>query len=127
MVATAAFAMMTATPSAHAQDGRRLCMYVHEERTDDHKTRYVIVDYKKEGKCPPLDPEKYPTLNSNANLVPKVTCEQLSAEVDFESKYYDDLCHLMTDDVVYGLFKRDGQPLHISEDVVHYGHVRNFS
>ena len=64
MVATAAFAMMTATPSARAQAGRRLCMYVNAERTDDQKTRYVVVDYKKDGKCPSIDPDKYPTLNS---------------------------------------------------------------
>jgi hypothetical protein len=126
MVATAAFAMTTTIPSAQAQPGRRLCMYVHE-RTEDHKTHYVVVNYKKDGKCPPIDPEKYPKLISHANPVPKLTCEQVSAEVEFDSKYYDDLCYLMTVDTVYELFKRDGQPLHILDDIVSYGPVRNFS
>jgi hypothetical protein len=127
MVTTAAFAMTTVTPSAHAEAGRRLCMYVNAERTDDKKTRYIVVDYKKDGECPPINAEKYPTLNSYVNPVPKLTCEQVSAEVEFDSKYYDDLCNFLVDDIVYGLFKRDGIPLHIHEDVASYGHVGNFS
>jgi hypothetical protein len=126
MVATAAFAMTAVTPSAQAQAGRRLCTYVNGERTQDQKTRFVVVDYKKDGKCPPIDPEKYPELNSYVNPVPKHTCEQISAEVEFDSKYYDDLCNIMTNDTVYGVFKRDDQPLHMLDDIVDYGPVRYF-
>lgn len=28
--------------------------------------------------------------------------------------------------IVYGLFKRDGQPLHMFDDIVDYCHVNNF-
>jgi hypothetical protein len=57
---------------------------------------------------------------------PKLTCEQISAQVEFEPKYYGDLCNFLADDIVYGLFKRDDQPLHLSEDVADYGPVKNF-
>jgi hypothetical protein len=127
MVATAVLAMMTATPSAQAKPGRRLCMYVSGERTEDHKTRYVVVNYKKEGKCPPIDSEKYPTLNSSVNPVPKSTCEEVSANVGFESKYYGDLCYILDVDTVYWISKRDGQPFDFLSDIVNQGPVENFS
>jgi hypothetical protein len=127
LVAAAAFAMTATTPSARAQTGRRFCMYVNSERTNDQKDRYVVVDYKKDGKCPPINREKYPYLNSYENPVPKLTCEQVSADVEFESKYYADLCNLLIDDTVYGLFKRDNQRLDVQKDVVNYGNVSNFS
>jgi hypothetical protein len=124
-VAAAAFAITA--PSAQAQSGRRLCMYVNGERTTDSKTRFVVVDYKKDGECPLIDREKYPTLNSYANPVPKLTCEQISAAVEFDSKYYDDLCYLLDEDIVYGLNKRDGVPLNITTDIANFGPVWNFS
>jgi hypothetical protein len=122
----AAIAVTAAPTAAHAQAGRRLCMYVNGERTEDQKTRYVVVDYKKDGKCPSIDPEKYPTLNSYVNPVPKATCEEISAEVEYESKYYGDLCNLLTNDIVYEILKRDGQELRIVLDVRNHGHVKNF-
>jgi hypothetical protein len=122
----AAIAVTAAPTAAHAQAGRRLCMYVNGERTEEQSTRYVVVDYKKDGKCPSIDPEKYPTLNSYVNPVPKATCEEISAEVEYESKYYGDLCNFLTNDIVYTLLKRDSQPFHVLEDLSNHGHVRNF-
>lgn len=126
MVTIAAFALTTVTPFAQAKAGRRLCMYVNGERTTDHKTRYVVVNYKKDGQCPPIDRERYPTLNSYANPVPKRTCEEISAVVEFESKYYDDLCYYLAVDTVYGLFKRKDKSFHLLDDLADYGRVGKF-
>jgi hypothetical protein len=65
-------------------------------------------------------------LNSYGNPVPKRTCEQISADVQFESKYYKDACDVVTEDTVYELFKRDGQPLDVLQDVVNRGDVSKF-
>lgn len=125
VVAGAAFATTTA-PSAEAKAGRRFCMYVNGERTQDHKTRYIVVNYKKDGKCPYINPEKHPDLISLRNPVPKLTCERVSGAVDFDSKYYRDLCYLLRVDTVYELFKRDGHQLDIHNDIRNYGHVTKF-
>lgn len=46
----------------------RFCVYVNGERTEDHKFRYIVVNYKKDAKCPYIKPEKYPNLISLKNL-----------------------------------------------------------
>jgi hypothetical protein len=127
-VATAAFALTTTSPSAQATPNRRLCMYVDGEHDASKKiSRYVVVNYKKDGKCPSINPDKHPDLISYRNPVPKRTCEEISADVEFESKYYGDLCDgLLKADIVYFLSKPDDKKIDPRADIFNLGNVRDF-
>jgi hypothetical protein len=130
LVAAAAFALTTTTaPSAQATTNRRLCTYVNGEHNAAQKiTRYVVVNYKKDGACPSINPDKHPDLISYANPVPKETCEELSADVEFESKYYTDVCDgLLKDDIVYVLSKPDDKKIDPNANIFNLGNVGNFS
>jgi hypothetical protein len=131
LVATAAFALTAPVPSAQAKGSanRRLCMYVNGEHNADLKiSRYVVVNYKKDGDCPTINSKTYPKLISYANPVPKSTCEDVSADVEFESKYTDNLCTgpLKQADKIYELIKPDGQRIDPAVGIHDLGWVRDF-
>lgn len=122
------WSLLAVSGKAHAMSGRRDCMYVNGQRVPSvNATRYVVVNYGKKGECPYIDPSKYGVLITNSNPVPKLTCEQVSADVQYESKYYSDICGILADDTVYVLWKVDGRPFDPSRDIVDAGPVKDFS
>ncbi|MBV9023188.1 MAG: hypothetical protein JO362_05190 [Streptomycetaceae bacterium] len=121
------WALLAGVGNAHAMSGRRDCMYVNGQRVPSlNAYRYVVVNYKKSGECPYIDRLKYPSLSINANPVPKLTCEQLSAAVQYESKYYPDICGILAEDTLYIVWKYDRKPFDPNSDIVDLGPVKNF-
>jgi hypothetical protein len=122
----ATWGLLATADNAHAQSGRRLCMYVNGQRVPNlSATRYVVVNYKKSGKCPYVNP-KYGNLAINQNPVPKLTCEQVSEAVQYQSNYLDDICEALNEDTLYELYKIDRKPFDPSLDIVNHGPVKNF-
>jgi hypothetical protein len=82
---------------AQALDGRRLCMYVDGEQNGDVWT-WIIANYKKDGRCPYVDPDKHPYLVSgNPKDIKKRTCEEFSSFIG----YADDICRVLEKDSLY--------------------------
>ena len=101
-------------------------MYVNGQRMPDfHLTRYVVVNYKKCGKCPSIN-SKCINLIINRNPVPKLTCEQVSQAVLYETKYQPDICGIPTKDALYVLQKRDGQSFDTNNDIFNLGSIEKF-
>jgi hypothetical protein len=122
----ATWGLLATADNAHAQSGRRLCMYVNGQRMPRlSATRYVVVNYKKKGKCPYVNP-KYSNLIINQNPVPKLTCEQVSDAVQYQPNYFPDICGALDEDTLYELYKIDRQPFNPSVDIVNRGPVKNF-
>jgi hypothetical protein len=116
----------TMAPRAAALDGRRLCMYVNGQRLPRlSATRYVVVNYKKKGKCPYVNPENG-NLIINQNPVPKLTCEQVSDAVQYQPNYFPDICGILDEDTLYELYKIDRKPFDPNSDIVNHGPVKNF-
>ena len=116
-----AVAGMTSTmaPRAAALTNRRLCMYSDGVMQRDGVWKFVVVNYKKRGKCPYIGPSKHPDLVTQKNPVPKRTCEQVSAFVG----YGDDICRVLKKDEVYEI-KFSGKTLTYTTD--DDGRVKNF-
>jgi hypothetical protein len=127
-VLTATWGLLATADNAHAESGRRLCMYVNGQRVPSlSAARYVVVNYKKEGKCPYLNTSKYgSTLIINQNPVPKFTCEQVSEAVQYKSNYSSDICGTLNEDTLYVLQKLDRKPFDPNLDIFNLGSVRNF-
>lgn len=104
---------------AQALPGRRLCMYVDGE-LDGDLWRFVVVNYKKRGKCPYINPQKYPNLITMTNPVPKRTCEEVSGFV----AYGDDICRVLEKDTVYELYFNMNDKMPARR--YHKGHVGQF-
>ncbi|BBC31109.1 hypothetical protein SGFS_024030 [Streptomyces graminofaciens] len=113
-----AFAALTVasgsvTGTAHAESGRRLCVYTENEdgwrelRDNRQYNAYVAVDYKKDGACPrvTVSPDKF-RWRVGAQPVKKIRCEDwpakanpwpgtdvcthLPADAVWEARVYDD-------------------------------------
>ena len=126
-ILSAGWALLAAAGHAHAIPGRRLCTYVNGKYVAErHFTRYVVVNYKKDKTCPYVNP-KYGLLIIYKNPVPEHTCEEISEQVQYESKYHADLCGLLVKDTLYVLRKRDGQSFDPSQDLLNFGPVEHFS
>jgi hypothetical protein len=124
-VGAATMSAMTPTPKAHAEEGRRLCMYVWQQEMGNPEGRPVslVLDYKKDGKCPyinpswvelpkklPWDPDNYlaswmPPLQSwHPQPAPKMTCEEFRDKLKLpNAENGGDPCTYMDDDVLYGV------------------------
>jgi hypothetical protein len=104
-------------PKAHAESGRRICHYVWQQGMGNPEGRTVsfVVDYKKDGACPDVDPHK---VNLPADVgswmpspdawehapVPKMTCEELQNLLTLPfSGDGGDPCTYMVDDLFYAV------------------------
>jgi hypothetical protein len=122
----ATWALLATADNAHAMSGRRLCMYANSQYVPNlHLTRYVVDNYKRRGECPSVNP-KYSDLIINKNPVPKLTCEQVSVAVQYESKYHPDICDILNEDTLYVLQKLDRQSFDPNSDIFNFGPVKNF-
>ncbi|MBV9026715.1 MAG: hypothetical protein JO362_23615 [Streptomycetaceae bacterium] len=121
------WALLAGVGNAHAMSGRRDCMYVNGQHVPELKlTRYVVVNYKKDGECPYIDQTKYAALITNRNPVPKLTCERLSASLQYESKYNHDICGILAEDTLYVIQKLDGQSFDPNTDIFNLGPAAKF-
>lgn len=111
-------------PLAHAESGRRLCVYKDENLNGNHL--WSVVDYKKDG-----DPE-CPRLYSSEVASPgpdpkKVTCEDFAALLgkpsDPQSGLTPDPCTVLVNDHVYEITQDQGTRVYSSTDK---GFYRNF-
>jgi hypothetical protein len=108
--------------TAHALDGRRLCMYVDGEHYDKSMWRFVVVNYKKDGRCPHVNQQAHPDLVAgDPNDVKKRTCEEVSSYVG----YADDICRVLQEDMLYEL-TFDQQTM-LPADRTLLGRVRDFA
>jgi hypothetical protein len=106
---------------AHALEGRRLCMYVEGEY-DNSVWRFVVMNYKKSGKCPRVNQDKYPYfVNGDPNNIKKRTCEEVSA---FVGKA-DDICRSLQADMLYELLFDERTMLPAEENLI--GPVKNYA
>jgi hypothetical protein len=122
----ATWGLLATADNAHAQSGRRLCMYVNGQRVPRlSATRYVVVNYKKSGECPYVN-SKYGNLIINQNPVSKFTCEQVSEAVQYQSNYHDDICGILDEDTLYELYKYDRKSFDPTLDIFNRGPVKNF-
>src|SRR5690242_4365119 len=97
-VLSAGWALLATADNAQAIPGRRLCTYVNAVYVPEHNfTRYVVVNYKNHKDCPYVNP-KYSLLDVYKNPVPERTCEDISEQVQYESKYHADICGLLAAD-----------------------------
>jgi hypothetical protein len=82
----------------------------------------VVVNYKKRGRCPYVNQEKYPHLvNGNPNDIPKRTCEEVSGFIG----YGDDICRVLQVDVLYELLFDEQTKLPAERNLL--GHVSEFT
>jgi hypothetical protein len=108
----------TMAPRVAALDGRRMCMYVDGEYKSG-TWRFVVVNCKKRGKCPYVDPFKHHDLVTQSNPVPKRTCEEVSHFVG----YGDDICRVLKEDELYELDFSQKSLTYMTTDE---GPVKNF-
>jgi hypothetical protein len=111
-VAVAAFALAAGGLNAglaHAESGRRICVYGEYGAGTGSQVwsdGWAVIDYKKNGDCPVVDYEKFflavgvPVPVSN-QPVSKITCEELSGKLGWEPWPGADPCTKMEDDTVY--------------------------
>jgi hypothetical protein len=130
LAVTAAVTMVASTLSvvtnAHAQAGRRICYYSFKSspknqiesnpRLQNPLVQVSFgVDYKKDGACPRLDPEKLAATGyvdttdvTPQDRVPKMTCEQWG---DYHQTFLTDLgadpCPEMWNDYLYAFIWED--------------------
>lgn len=104
-------------PQAHAESGRRICRYVWNQGVGNPDGRLVsfVVDYKKDGACPAVDPHKVelpkgvgswmpPPDTWEHSPVPKMTCEEFQALLGLPSGGDGgDPCTYMDADVLYAV------------------------
>jgi hypothetical protein len=96
-------------------------MYVDGEHTGS-EWRFVVMNYKKRGRCPEVNEERYPHLVAgDPNDVGKRTCEEVSNYVG----YGDDICRVLDEDVLYELLF-DGRTMLPAERNL-LGHVSEFT
>jgi hypothetical protein len=123
----ASWALLATADDAHAMSGRRLCVYVNGQRVpSEGLTRYVVDNDEKDGKCPYVNPNKYSGLIINRNPVPKLTCEQVSADFEYDSKYHSDICGLLNKETMYVLQKLDKRPFDPNSDIFNLGSIKYF-
>jgi hypothetical protein len=84
--------------------------------------RFVVMNYKKRGRCPQVDQERYPDLVAgDPNDVPKRTCEEVSGFIG----YGDDICRVLPVDVLYELLFDEQTKLPAERHPL--GHVSGFA
>lgn len=108
-------------PQAHAESGRRLCVYKDENLNGEHL--WSVVDYKKGGN--PECPRLYSLEVANPGLGPKkVTCEDFAALLGKPSNpqfvLTPDPCPTLVDDHVYEIIQNQGTQVYSSIDKGHY-------
>jgi hypothetical protein len=91
-----------AMPAAHAESGRRICMYGYTGNVMDARGNTVAhynyaMDYKKEGGCPEIRNASVFNATFRYDSTAKVTCEALRDEMHVNW----DPCPQMKDDDVY--------------------------
>ncbi|HEY6793850.1 MAG TPA: hypothetical protein VI248_04115 [Kineosporiaceae bacterium] len=104
------------TPQAHAESGRRICVYSYkqyvQEGLDGALTRYSVgINYKKDGACPGLDGNRFPSYLPHGSdiatgSIRKQTCEEWGKahsldRLDSLMLTNADPCRVMTVDHVY--------------------------
>lgn len=106
-----------AAPEAHAQSGRRICHYVWQQEMGNPEGRMVsfVVNYKKDGACPDVDPHKVdlptdvgswmpPPDTWEHAPVPKMTCEEFQDLLTLPSAGDGgDPCTYMAEDLFYAV------------------------
>jgi hypothetical protein len=109
LVAVALTAGWLNAGAAHAQSGRRLCVYGQYDAWRSAQVEVhglAVVDYKKDGACPTVNFGKFfsavgvPVPPAN-QPVPKITCEELSGKIGWEPWPGEDPCSRMGNDYVY--------------------------
>ncbi|HKT00059.1 MAG TPA: hypothetical protein VJT31_11045 [Rugosimonospora sp.] len=112
-----ALSLMAPVSRAHAESGRRICRYVWNQSVGNPDRRLVsfVVDYKKDGACPDVDPHKVylpPAVGSwmpppdtwEHAPVPKMTCEEFQTLLNLPaSGSGGDPCTYMYDDRFYAV------------------------
>jgi hypothetical protein len=126
LVAAATVLTLTPDSKAHAQAGRRLCKYVWQQDVGNPEGRSVsfVVDYKKDGKCPAINPLKV-SIPPDVGMwmpspevwekqpVPKITCEEFQRALRLPSNGDGgDPCFDIEDDQLYVVTgARDDDPV----------------
>lgn len=115
--AAAAVPTLAPMPRASALSGRRICQYVWQQSLGNSEGRTVsfVVDYKKDGACPHVDPHKI-VLPADAGgwmpspddwlpePVPKMTCEEFQDALHLPSDTNGlDPCAYMEEDELYAV------------------------
>jgi hypothetical protein len=110
--------LMSVTPVAHAESGRRICTYTSPQLVGNPEGRKValVLDYKKDGACPYIDyqrvalPKEIAEWSPNANVyypqpAPKDRCEDWDKMMQLPAAGDDsfDSCNLMSDDHLYAV------------------------
>ncbi len=125
-VMTMAAGTMTVTSSAHAESGRRICEYsfkAEPKNTNSHNPRQknpllhvsIGMDYKKDGACPSLDPNKLAATGfvdvdqvNPKNPVNKWTCEDWGrTHQTYLAGLGSDPCPALWNDQVYAFIWQD--------------------
>ena len=116
LAAAGVAAFVVAVPQAHAESGRRICVYAYKqyvpEALDGALTKYSVgLDYKKDGACPQINggliPNYYPHDTDIATgSIRKETCEEWGKAHSLDllgdpQVNNADPCPIMVDDHVY--------------------------
>ena len=104
---------LTAATQAHADSGRRVCVYAIDTVDPKAPNENVIwgVNYKKDGACPTVTNGKNGIYVNQTQPVPKITCEAFQGKVNL-GPYNSHSCSNMLEDHAY----RYSQPVNSAND-----------